>query len=170
MQILSNIYVMQTLISVMWGALLGILVNILMEKYKKNKKKEKLIRLIKGNNDLIEKDMKEAKKIYNKYLRDVDKGNLDPQMKAHFKNPYLLEELGQELFILKDPLPAYILDLIRKIRRDQNYREFHVIMSRDLHKDAEVLRKVVVLHVEKILFNIEEILKLTKKIKESLSD
>lgn len=86
-------------------------------------------------------------------------------MMAHLSNPYFIEEVGSELLTLPDSLQKDILDLKKKLRRHENYREMHVILSKELGGDLEKLRTYTRQHVTLIQTNICQILEIIERTK-----
>ncbi len=169
---------MATVAYIVLGAVLALLADIIVRACERRWRKNQIRRIIKEEVATISSDMKTAKKGQVQYLARLSEPRSDPRVKKHYPATYLIEELGQELFMLKDPIPRAVLSLRRKLWRLENRLDVRVQVSntgpQDFNQWAEdkkaELRDCLRQNVRDILYWIDEVTEETEKIQSLIDD
>lgn len=165
-------YQIATVAYIVLGAILALLTDIVVRAYERRCRKNQIRRIIKEEVDTISSDMETAKKVQEQYLARLSKPEFDPRTMVHYPHTYLIEELGQELFMLEDPIPKIVLSLCGKLWRLENRLDVRVRLSnrgpQDFSEWAEdkkaVLRDFLRQNVRETLHWIDEVTEETERI------
>ncbi|MBU7028587.1 MAG: hypothetical protein HXS48_16755 [Theionarchaea archaeon] len=123
-----------TVAYIVLGAILALSVDIIVRACERRWRKNQVRRIIKEEVDRISSDMETSKTEQEQYLAQLSEGIIR-RVSKHYPTTYFIEELGQELFILEDPIPRAVLSLRRKLWRLENRLDVRVQIRNTVPQD-----------------------------------